>query len=108
MKMEKEYVKLRGFLILNRRQYLEQSRDSKKPEATKTEKEKKLQEVEGIPALGLLCVEHSRRKGVCETPPECGILEEGMERNHFGNFDQDRGQLSEATEGLHGYKRRTF
>ena len=46
--MEKEYVKLRGFLILNRRQYLEQSRDSKKPEATKIEKEKKLQEVEGI------------------------------------------------------------
>ena len=46
--MEKEYVKLRGFLILNRRQYLERSRDSKKPEATKTEKEKKLQEVEGI------------------------------------------------------------
>ena len=39
--MEKEYVKLRGFLILNRRQYLEQSRDSKKSEATKTEKEKK-------------------------------------------------------------------
>ena len=34
MKMEKEYVKLRGFLILNRRQYLEQSRDSKKPKAT--------------------------------------------------------------------------
>ena len=27
---------------------LDQSRDSKKPEATKTEKEKKLQEVEGI------------------------------------------------------------
>ena len=45
-------------------------------------------------------------------PPECGILEasfeEGMERNHLGNFDQDRGQLSEATEGLHGCKRRTF
>ena len=61
---------------------------------------------------GLLCVEHSRRKSVCETPPECGILEasfeEGMERNHLGNFDQDRGQLSEATEGLHGCKRRTF
>src|SRR6185312_13186201 len=64
------------------------------------------------PALGLLCVEHSRRKSVCETPPECGILEasfeEGMERNHLENFDQDRGQLSEATEGLHGCKRRTF
>ena len=55
---------------------------------------------------------HSRRKSVCEIPPECGILEasfeEGMERNHLGNFDQDRGQLSEATEGLHGCKRRTF
>ena len=64
------------------------------------------------PAFGLLCVEHSRRKSVCETPPECGILEasfeEGMERNHLRNFDQDRGQLSEATEGLHGCKRRTF
>ena len=110
MKMEKEYVKLRGFLILNRRQYLEQSRDSKKPEATKTEKEKKLQEV--FEPSGLLCVEHSRRKSVCETPPECGILEasfeEGMERNHLGNFDQDRGQLSEATVGLNGCKRRTF
>ena len=35
-------------------------------------------------------------------------FEEGMERNHLGNFDQDRGQLSEATEGLHGCKRRTF
>uniref|UniRef100_A0A914CV40 Uncharacterized protein n=1 Tax=Acrobeloides nanus TaxID=290746 RepID=A0A914CV40_9BILA len=61
---------------------------------------------------GLLCVEHSRRKSVCETPPECGILEasfeEGMERNHLGNFDQDCGQLSEATEGLHGCKKRTF
>uniref|UniRef100_A0A914DZR3 Uncharacterized protein n=1 Tax=Acrobeloides nanus TaxID=290746 RepID=A0A914DZR3_9BILA len=49
---------------------------------------------------------------VCETPLECGILEasfeEGMERNHFGNFDQDRGQLSEETEGLHGCERRTF
>ena len=34
---------------------------------------------------GLLCVKHSRRKSVCETPPECRILEasfeEGMERN---------------------------
>uniref|UniRef100_A0A914DVM8 Uncharacterized protein n=1 Tax=Acrobeloides nanus TaxID=290746 RepID=A0A914DVM8_9BILA len=53
---------------------------------------------------GLLCVENSRRKSVCETTPECGILEasfeEGMERNHLGNFDQDRGQLSEATEGM--------
>ena len=112
MKMEKEYVKLRGFLIFNRRQYLEQSRDSKKPEATKTEKEKKLQEVTRFEPSGLLCVEHSRRKSVCETPPECGILEasfeEDMERNHLGNFDQDGGQLSEATEGLHGCKRRTF
>src|SRR6185437_5478743 len=72
MKMEKEYMKLRGFLILNRRQYLEQSRDSKKPEATKTEKEKK--------NSGLLCVEHSRRKSVCETPPECGILKRALKK----------------------------
>ena len=57
MKMEKEYVKLRGFLILNRRQYLEQSRDSKKPEATKTEKEKKLQEVEGISSAWIILCE---------------------------------------------------
>ena len=35
-------------------------------------------------------------------------FEEGMERNHLGNFDQDRGKLSEATKGLHGCKRRTF
>ena len=51
-------------------------------------------------------------KACAKPPPECGILEasfeEGMERNHLGNFDQDRGQLSEATEGLHGCKRRTF
>ena len=48
--MEKEYVKLRGFLILNRRQYLEQSRDSKKPEATKTEKEKNCKKSKEYPA----------------------------------------------------------
>ena len=40
--------------------------------------------------------------------PAEASFEEGMERNHLGNFDQDRGQLSEATEGLHGCKRRTF
>uniref|UniRef100_A0A914D7Q4 HTH araC/xylS-type domain-containing protein n=1 Tax=Acrobeloides nanus TaxID=290746 RepID=A0A914D7Q4_9BILA len=42
-----------------------------------------------------------RRKSMCETPLECGILEasfeEGMEQNHLGHFDQlkvhDRGQL---------------
>uniref|UniRef100_A0A914EMC8 Transposase n=1 Tax=Acrobeloides nanus TaxID=290746 RepID=A0A914EMC8_9BILA len=57
-------------------------------------------------------VKHSRRKSVCETPLECEILEasfeESMERNHLRNFDQDREQLSEVTEGLHGCKRRTF
>jgi hypothetical protein len=48
----------------------------------------------------------------CAKPHPNGILEasfeEGMERNHLGNFDQDLGQLSEATESLHGCKRRTF
>uniref|UniRef100_A0A914C161 Uncharacterized protein n=1 Tax=Acrobeloides nanus TaxID=290746 RepID=A0A914C161_9BILA len=29
---------------------------------------------------GLLCVEHSRRKSVCETPPECGILEAALKK----------------------------
>uniref|UniRef100_A0A914DA60 Uncharacterized protein n=1 Tax=Acrobeloides nanus TaxID=290746 RepID=A0A914DA60_9BILA len=70
--MEKEYVKLRGFLILNRRQYLEQSRDPKKPEATKTEKEKK--------NSGLLCVKHSRKKACAKPHPNVESLKRALKK----------------------------
>ena len=46
----------------------------------------------------------SRRKGMPEASPEHRIFEksaeEGLERNHMGNCDQDRRRLPDAIEGL--------
>ena len=61
-----------------------------------TERGKKLQEAQEISRLEpsrLLHLVDSRRKSMLEATPELGIVEksakEGMERNHFGDSDQD-------------------
>uniref|UniRef100_A0A914BVA0 Uncharacterized protein n=1 Tax=Acrobeloides nanus TaxID=290746 RepID=A0A914BVA0_9BILA len=104
---KKEYVKLGGFLMLNRRQYLEQSRYSKKPEATKTEKESKARSQRNI----------QYTKGMIKRNPSTKVNSTPKLAKKLGISDfsarkilhKDLGKkLSEATEGLHGCKRRTF